>query len=70
MQEIAPGVALDRAEITSIDETVETELGTFENCLKTLETTALEKNAKEFKLYCPGIGLVQDADLQLISFGP
>jgi hypothetical protein len=70
MQETAPGVALDRAEITSIDKTVETDLGTFENCLETFETTPLEKKAKEFKVYCPGIGLVQDADLTLISFGP
>jgi len=68
-QEIAPEVALDRAEITSINETVETLAGTFENCLETFETTPLEKKSKEFKLYCPGIGLVQDADLTLISFG-
>jgi hypothetical protein len=70
MQEIAPGVALDRAEITSLNETVETDAGTFTNCLETFETTPLEKKSKDFKLYCPGIGLVQDADLLLISFGP
>ena len=69
MQEIAPEVALDRAEITSIDETVETLAGTFENCIETFETTPLEKKSKDFKLYCPGIGLVQDAGLTLISFG-
>lgn len=68
-QEIAPEVALDRAEITSLDETVETLAGTFENCLETFETTPLDKKSKGFKLYCPGIGLVQDADLTLISFG-
>ena len=29
------------------------------------ETTPLEPNARELKLYAPGIGLIQDADLSL-----
>ena len=64
-QEIAPGVAMDRAEIISITETVQTPARTFENCLKIEETTPLEPGEKENKLYAAGIGLIQDADLKL-----
>ena len=66
-QEVAPGVALDRAEIISMTETVETPAGTFENCLKTLETSALEKG-KGYKYYAPGIGLIKEGALELISY--
>ncbi len=67
-QEIAPGVAMDRAEIIGTNFAVTTPAGTFNNCLKTKETTPLEPNAKEFKFYTPGIGLVQDDVLKLVSF--
>lgn len=67
MQEVAPGVALDRAETESIIEVVETPAGTFENCLKTRETTPLEPGAVGFKFYAPDIGLVQDGVLKLVE---
>lgn len=41
-EEIAPGVALDRAEIISINETINTPAGKFTSCLKKEETTPLE----------------------------
>lgn len=68
-QEVAPGIALDRAQIKSISETAATPAGTFSDCLKTKETSGIEKNAKEFKLMCPGIGVVQDETLMLTSYG-
>lgn len=68
-QEIAPGIAMDRAEIVSMNETLDTPAGKFEGCLKTEETTPLEPKAKEYKLYAPGIGLVKDGDLVLTSYG-
>ena len=40
-QEVAPKVAMDRAMIVSVDETVETPAGVFRNCLKVKETTPL-----------------------------
>lgn len=40
---------------------------TLERCLKTEETTPLETQAREFKVYAPGIGLVQEADLKLAA---
>lgn len=64
-QEIAPDLAMDRVEIISINEVVSTPAGTFENCLKTEETTPLEPDAIDYKYYAPGIGMVQDEDLVL-----
>ncbi len=68
-QEIAPGTAMDRAEIISLNETKQTPAGTFANCLKTEETTPLEPKEKEYKLYAPGIGLIQDEDMLLTKYG-
>ena len=65
-QEVAPDVALDRAETVSVTETLSTPAGSFTNVLKTKETSALEKG-KEFKFYAPGIGLIRDADVELVS---
>ena len=68
-QEIAPGVAMDRAEIVSLDDRVKTPAGTFSNCMKTKEGTALDPAEQEFKIYAPGIGLIQDANLLLTKYG-
>jgi hypothetical protein len=68
-QEIAPGVAMDRAEVISINETFETPAETFSNCLKTREGTALNPLEKEYKTYAPGIGLIQDQNLRLTGYG-
>ena len=65
--EMAPGVAMDRVEIISISNTLQTPAGTFYNCLKTEETTPLEP--KEYKLFTPGIGLIKDGDLLLTKYG-
>lgn len=64
-QEQAPGVAMDRAENVSTNVTFQCAAGTFINCLKTRETTPLESGT-EYKLYAPGIGLVQDGGLKLV----
>ncbi len=68
-QEIAPGVAMDRAEIVSLDDILETPAGSFSKCMKTKEGTALNPREKEFKVYAPGIGLIQDANLLLTKYG-
>ena len=64
-QEIAPDVALDRAETQSVTESVATPLGQLQNVLKVKEGSALEKKAKSLKLYAPDIGLIKDDDLEL-----
>jgi len=66
-QEIAPDVALDRAEIVSLTETVETPSGKYNKVMKYEETTPLEKGVKEYKWFAPGVGLIQDADLKLVK---
>ena len=69
-QEIAPKVAMDRAEVVSLNATVATPAGRFTNCLKIEETTPLEPRTKEAKYYARGIGLVQDGALKLVRHGP
>jgi hypothetical protein len=63
-QEVAPKVAMDRAEIVSMEETVKTPAGTFEHCLHTKETTPLEGDVSH-KWYAPGIGLIKDGKMML-----
>ena len=68
-QEIAPGKAMDRARIISTDKSLEIPAGRFENCLVTEETSPLEPDNKEQKIYAPGVGLVKDGSLYLVSYG-
>jgi hypothetical protein len=68
-QEMAPNIAMDRAEIVSHTEELQTPAGAFKNCLKTEETTALKPQGKEYKLYAPGIGLIKDENLLLTKYG-
>src|ERR1043166_887591 len=67
-QEVAPHVAMDRAEIVSVTDTYETPAGKFENCVKTIETTPLEKG-RETKIYAPGVGQLQDGAMKLVRYG-
>ena len=69
-QEVAPGVAMDRAEVRSLSARVTTPAGVFTECLETKETSPLEPFAKEGKLYAPGIGLIRDGSLSLVSYDP
>lgn len=68
-QEIAPKVAMDRAEIIAVDEAVKCPAGTFTGCLRTEETTPLEPKERSRKVYAPGVGLVVDGTLQLSGHG-
>jgi hypothetical protein len=67
-QEIAPQVAMDRAEVVSLNDKLETPAGRFENCLNTAESSAIEA-AHETKVYAPGIGLICDGSLKLTKSG-
>jgi hypothetical protein len=68
-QELAPKVAMDRAEIVGVNETLTTPAGGFKNVLKILETTPLELGAREYKYYAAGVGLLQDGSLKLVRYG-
>ena len=65
-QEIAPEIALDRAEVVKLDATVETPFRTFTNALFTRETTPLEPGSTSLKYYAPGIGLIKDGAVELV----
>jgi hypothetical protein len=68
-QEVAPKVAMDRAEVVAVDVAVKTPAGEFKNCLKLLETTPLEPGPKEHKVYAPGVGLAEEGDMKLVKYG-
>jgi hypothetical protein len=68
-QEVAPKVAMDRAEVVSIGETAKVPAGTFKECVRVKETTPLEPGVTEYKVHAPEIGLVQDGDLKLVRYG-
>jgi len=68
-QELAPGAAMDRTEITSVAEKYETPAGKFEKVLQTLETTPLEPKERAVKHYALGVGLIQDGNLKLVKYG-
>jgi hypothetical protein len=68
-QEIAPGVALDRAEIVALDATLECPAGEFKNCVKVVESSELEPGSTSTKLYARGVGMVFDDGMVLIDSG-
>jgi hypothetical protein len=68
-QEVAPGVAMDRSEIVSDTESLNTAAGALSNCVKTQETTPLEPESVGYKTFARGIGLVRDGDLLLTKYG-
>jgi hypothetical protein len=82
-QEIAPPVALDRGQIEEMglawpepeDDLAQDEEPDFTGCIKIIDTNPVAGECEEegedadAKIYCPGIGLVQDQDLELISYG-
>jgi hypothetical protein len=67
--EIAPGIAMDLAEVVSITETVNTPAGEFRNCLKIRESSKIESGAQEYKTFAPGIGLISKDRMKLIRHG-
>jgi hypothetical protein len=67
-QELAAGVALDRAEHERDSVRIRTPAGTFTRCARIVETTPLEPGHESIKVYCPGIGLVMDGDARLTSY--
>jgi hypothetical protein len=62
--------ALDQATIFAFVDTLTLEFGTFESVLQIFETTELEADAREFKYYAPGVGLIlveEDLDEELAN---
>ena len=66
-QEVAPGVAMDRAEHPGQGLQMDTAAGSFDHCVQVRETTPLEPGAEDFKMYCAGVGLVSDGFSELVK---
>ena len=62
-QELLLNEAEDFARVLSLDESVKVPFGSFDNCLKTTESSGVEPGAVEFKFYAPGVGVVFDNDI-------
>ncbi len=61
-QEFSLANAEDFAETVSLTESVTVPAGSFNNCLKSKETTPLETDLLEYKFYAPGVGNVLTID--------
>jgi hypothetical protein len=57
-QEYEPGVAEDSAKVIAVDVSVHVPYGTFDDCVRTRETTALDPTDISEKTYCPQVGEV------------
>ena len=66
-QEVAPDVALDRAEHVAMGLAVEVPAGAFEDCVEIHETSPLDSGARSVKVYCPEVGLVDDSGARLVE---
>ena len=69
LRENVPGVSVARAEIVSLTETCKTPAGSFSNCMKVRETSAIDRSVNDFKYYAPGVGLVNEENLRLVKYG-
>ena len=67
VQELAPGIAEDRAEHMAVDLEVDVPAGAFEDCVRVNETSPLEPGHVSRKVYCPRVGLVRDGELELVA---
>jgi hypothetical protein len=69
-QEIAPEAeALDRGRHVEMGIEIPTPAGTFTDCVGVVDSTPLDPEEMDAKVYCPRIGLVMDEDLVLIEYG-
>jgi hypothetical protein len=70
-QEVAPGVALDRAENVAMGLDVSVPAGDFSDCVLVHDTDALEDPKGKHpdpKIYCRGLGFATDEELVLTSY--
>jgi hypothetical protein len=68
-QEIVPEVALDKAEVVSMNQTVSVPAGTFNYVVQMKESNDLEPGVEESNLHVPGVGQVIDNELELVRYG-
>ncbi len=57
-QEYRKGVAEDMGKVLALGVSAAVPFGSFQDCMRTLDTTPLEPEVRETKVYCRGVGLV------------
>jgi hypothetical protein len=65
-QEMAPGVAMDRAVVTAVGSDRSVPAGAFKGCLEIEETSPLEFGTSR-KWYAPDVGLIRDDEFELVA---
>jgi hypothetical protein len=72
-QEIAPPDAVDRGEIVDVGFIMSVGgVGEWSGCIEINDTNPAEGECDlgaDVKIYCPGVGLVQDQELELVEYG-
>lgn len=69
-QELAPGIALDKSQVINMGVTITVPAGTFQNCVQLQDTSGLTPTGHaETKVFCPGVGEVQDEQVFLTCTG-
>lgn len=73
-QEWAPeDEAVDRGENVAMGLNVSVGAREFEDCVKVVDTNPAERICKrkdgDVKIYCPGVGLVMDVEIELVEYG-
>jgi hypothetical protein len=68
MQEVAPGIALDRAKHAQMGVFISTAAGDFDDCIVVRESTQFDPGVVEDKTYAPGVGLVSDGTIEIVDF--
>ena len=63
-QEFYEGEAEDMAEVLSLDESVTVPVGSYANCLQTMEWSPLEPDVVEHKFYARGVGVVLEVQVE------
>jgi hypothetical protein len=70
-QEYYEGVAEDVGEVIATGESIEAPAGSFDGCVRTSDTSHLDPELEEEKVYCPGVGNVYvrepDTDVWLLT---
>lgn len=65
-QEVAPGIALDQSQVANMEVSITVPAGTFQHCVVLQDTSGLTPTGHaETKVFCPGVGEVQDEQVLL-----
>jgi hypothetical protein len=69
-EEIAPDIAEDIAEVTSLGDPIDVLDEIFEDTLTTLDCNPLNPGPRDTKVYIQDMGIARDGDLFLVEFNP